>query len=535
MDESLKQNPLRQLTLALLCGGQSSRLGSDKGLYRPTGDESLARRAMRIFSPHVQELLIVVRDEEQETRYRDDLHPETWDNIRIVSDAAAGTEGDGSALAGIATALQCAHSEHVIVLPIDQVGVSVSHLLRLVAESTGARSAHFSSDAGDLPFPALFSTVQTETVNAALAAGQYRIMGFHADAGSRIIPAKDLAPSLQINCNTTTEMESFFGRALHDPFKRRLHYLRFSLTEACNLSCTYCLPDGFPEWLRHKATLDLDAIKNLLTGFRRLGFRKVRFTGGEPTVHPKCLDAVRIARDLGFESIALTTNGLLIKNLSQWRDAGLSLLNVSLDSHDDEEFFKITKSRGAAKVRALVDEACASGLEVKTNAVLMRSVNGHEKTITDMIDWAITRPMTLRFIELMNTGLNSSFAASERVLGSEIVPYLEMRGYALITPDKHKVSMAGPATDYFSSRYPGKVGLINPLSCNFCDRCNRLRITAKGALKMCLFGHNDVLLDTRAPETVEHAIRLAVEKKPERHHLEDGDTGNVQTFRTIGG
>lgn len=535
MDESVNKNRLHSYSLALLCGGRSQRLGSDKGLYKPTGDETLARRAMRLFSPHFHSVHLIVRDEDQAALYREELHPDTWPNVKIVTDQSSGVYAEQCALSGVYTALRFCDREKLIVLPIDQTGVSVSHFLRLVRASEGERSAHFSLEDGPLPFPAIFSRIQTDAVRAAVEAGQYGVLSFHADSGSVVVPAAELGTSLRINCNTPEEMSAFFGRPLHDPFNRRLHYLRFSLTEACNLSCTYCLPDGYPEWLRHKSALNLEAITNILTAFRRLGFRKVRFTGGEPTVHKKCIDGVRIARDLGFESIALTTNGLLIKNLQEWRDAGLSLLNVSLDSLDEGEFFKITKNRGAARVAALVDEACATGLEVKTNAVLMRSINGHEKTITEMIDWAIVRPMTLRFIELMNTGLNSSFAATERVLGSEIIPYLAARGLTIDNPDRRKVSVAGPSTDYFSSQYPGKVGLINPLSCNFCDRCNRLRITAKGALKMCLFGNHDVPLDTTSPAAIEEKIRATIGKKPERHHLEEGDSGNVSTFRTIGG
>jgi cyclic pyranopterin phosphate synthase len=488
-----------------------------------------------LFSAHVRTIFLVVRNEEQAALYREELHPETWPNVRIVTDSEAGSAGEQCALSGVHTALTLSDSIRTIVLPIDQVGVSVSHFLRMLRAGAERNSARFVTEEGPLPFPAVFSKIQTEAVRAALEAGQFGVNTFHADCSSADIPAADLASSLAVNCNTTEDMTSFFGRPVHDPFKRRLHYLRFSLTEACNLSCTYCLPDGFPEWLRHKSTLDLAAISNILQAFRAMGFRKVRFTGGEPTVHRKCIDAVRIARDLGFESIALTTNGLLIKNLQEWRDAGLSLLNVSLDSLDEEEFYKITKNRGAARVAALVDEACDTGLEVKTNAVLMRSVNGHEKNITGLIDWAIARPMTLRFIELMNTGLNSSFASQERVLGSEIVPYLTKRGFTVDTPDQRRISVAGPSTDYYSSQFPGRVGLINPLSCNFCDRCNRLRITAKGALKMCLFGNSDVPLDTGSPAAIEAAVRAAIEHKPERHHLEQGDSGNVSTFRTIGG
>jgi cyclic pyranopterin phosphate synthase len=535
MDKYINKSSTKPYTLALLCGGESKRLGTDKGLHKPTGDETLVRRALRLFSSHFAEILLVVRDDAQFKLYDQEIHPTTWPDVRIVADAHAGSELPRCALSAVYSALTQARTDRIIALPIDQVGVSLSHLLRITEHNDSALSSAFVCEERIEPFPSIFSKLQSESLLAALNSKQLSVQLFHQEAGSKLVPADELTGSLAVNCNTPEEMTAFFGTPLSDAFDRRLHYLRFSLTEACNLSCTYCLPDGFPEWLRHKSTLNLDAIKNVLTAFRALGFRKVRFTGGEPTVHKKCIDAVRIARDLGFESIALTTNGLLIKNLKDWRAAGLSLLNVSLDSLDDDEFFKLTKNRGAKIVANLVDEACASGLEIKTNAVLLRSINGNEKSITNMIDWAIARPMTLRFIELMNTGLNLSFAKEERVLGSEIEPYLIARGFSLNHPDRNKISVAGPSTDYFSAQHLGKVGLINPMSCNFCDRCNRLRITAKGALKMCLFGNHDIPLDTSSPINIESAIRASIGKKPERHNLESGDSGNVSTFRTIGG
>jgi len=535
MSNRLNKSSTKPYSLALLCGGESKRLGSDKGLYRPTGDESLVRRALRLFSAHVTEILLVVRDNEQRRLYERDVQPGNWPHVRIVSDMTSSNHLPRCALSGVYSALTQSKTDRIIVLPIDQVGISISHLLRLAEVSEGSLSSAFETSSRIESFPSIFSKIQSSAIEAAISSNQLSMQIFHQESGSKLIPAEDLTASLKVNCNTPGEMTSFFGTPLSDAFDRRLHYLRFSLTEACNLSCAYCLPDGFPEWLRHKATLNLNAIKNILTAFRSLGFRKVRFTGGEPTVHKKCIDAIKIARDLGFESIALTTNGLLIKNLNDWRAAGLSLLNVSLDSLDDDEFFKLTKNRGAKIVSDLVEEACASGLEVKSNAVLLRSINGNETSINKMIDWAIARPMTLRFIELMNTGLNSSFAKEERVLGKEIEPYLLRRGFSLDRPAPNKISVAGPSTDYFSASYPGKIGLINPMSCNFCDRCNRLRITARGALKMCLFGNQDIPLDTASPENIASAIRASIGTKPERHHLESGDSGNVSTFRTVGG
>jgi cyclic pyranopterin phosphate synthase len=163
----------------------------------------------------------------------------------------------------------------------------------------------------------------------------------------------------------------------------------------------------------------------------------------------------------------------------------------------------------------------------------MRTLNGSLANIEQLIDWAVARPMTLRFIELMDTGLNRSFAKTERVLGSEIEPLLAARG---LTRTAHLgIRLAGPATDYRHPQLPGGIGLINPLSCSFCSDCNRLRITARGRLKLCLFGDQDLPLDLSSASSVALNVRHFIDRKPERHYLDDGNVGNVQTFRTIGG
>lgn len=320
--------------------------------------------------------------------------------------------------------------------------------------------------------------------------------------------------------------------ALVDPFGRSLQYLRLSLTEACNMSCTYCLPDGFPEWYRHKARLGLAEIKTILEGFRLRGFRKIRFTGGEPTVHPHCLDAVKLAKELGYESICLTTNGLLIKDLTAWRDAGLTQINVSMDSLDPSTFEKMTKSPHLELVLQLINDAVRLGLKTKVNTVLMRSVNGSE--ISKLIDWALERKLTLRFIELMPTGLNSSFDQTERVLGKEIEPLLRDRG---LTPGGsiEQLALKGPESTWSSANFVGQIGFINPLSCNFCADCNRLRVTSRGQLKLCLFGEQNYDLDLATPTGLAAQLSQLIGKKPEKHHLENREYGNVSTFRTIGG
>ena len=534
-------------TLAILCGGRSQRFGTDKGLHAPLGDEPLVVRAIRLLQGAFTEILVVVRDEDQARIYEAVLKHHLayalgapW---RIVQDI---TEHEADrriysqapcALLGVSTALHHAKNSLIVAVPVDQIGVRPSHLRQLLDEGHDSdRPTSFVGDDGTyLPFPSLWHKSHQARIDARIIACGLSVRGTLAELDAHGIAAKDALAELNLNANTEEESRRYFGKPLFDPFGRRLQYLRFSLTEACNLSCHYCLPDGFPAWYRHKARLGRDATAILTQGFRLLGFRKIRLTGGEPTVHPDCLSVVKVARHVGYETIAMTTNGLLIDDIAPWVDAGLTQLNVSLDSLDPKTFEAVTGSYDSDRVKDLIEQAVAAGLEVKVNTVLMRSRNGSEANIESLIDWALGLPLSLRFIELMDTGLNRSFASTERVYGYEIEPSLRHRGLSKIGRDPSRPHVAGPATEYASSEFAGRIGLINPLSCNFCGDCNRLRVTARGALKLCLFGESDMALDLSSPEAVADCVRRYVLQKPEKHYLEDGRVGNVSTFRTIGG
>lgn len=534
------QNPC---SLAILCGGYSTRLGTDKGLYRYLGDETLVERAVRLWSPGFAEVLIVTRDPEQAALYREVLEPALSRQLqlRIVCDSDWQRAPSGAALSGVLTALLASRQARILALPVDQLGVRGLHLERLlgVQSAFAAYATDEDGGPGPLPFPSLWPAAAADQLGVLMAGGGYGVRTALAEFNAELLTAYEYLDELNINGNTASDFRDYFGEALRDPMGRRLHYLRFSLTEACNMSCTYCLPDGYPEWYRHRARLGIDEVRTLLTGFRRLGFRKLRLTGGEPTVHPGCLDTVRLARRLGYEQIAVTTNATLIKDLSAWRAAGLTHINISLDSLDPEVFARLTRSKQLAKVLDTVEGAIALGLDVKINTVLMNSHNADRTSVEKLIDWALARPLSLRFIELMETGLNGDFAKRERVLGSTIVPWLQERGLAPL----HDTGggggrgpvLAGPATEYGAASYLGRIGFINPMSCNFCDKCNRLRITAKGRLKLCLFGDQDHALDLTSSEAVALNVRQLIDRKPERHYLEEGRIGNVATFRTIGG
>ncbi|MBM4250914.1 MAG: radical SAM protein [Deltaproteobacteria bacterium] len=539
---------MHNYTLAILCGGMSSRLGSDKGLYRPPGEDSLIVRTLRLLGRQATEVLLVCHDPAQKSHYETELSlcavkPRT-SPLRIVTDQSAiDSIIPRSALTGIATALIHAKNPRVLVVAIDQLGVRQRHLLRLLQAAgpmTEQSVVTFSDASGDpLPFPSMWSTSTLPSILTRLANGAFSVRSAIRESTYLLLNFESETPGLTdpllVNANTLSDMSQYFGKPLFDFRGRRLNYLRFSLTEACNMACTYCLPEGYPQWYRHKATLTLPQITTLLGGFRRLGFRKVRFTGGEPTTHRSCLQAVAVADSMGFETIAITTNGLLIGDLKPWINAGLTHLNVSLDSLDEDEFLQLTKSKELKKVLQLIEQAAALGIKTKVNTVLMRSVNGSRSSIIRLLDWVSKTPITLRFIELMDTGLNHSFAARERILGTDIEPLLIERGYARVNQDTKNLNPEGPAVNYAHPFWSGQIGLINPLSGNFCNTCNRLRITARGNLKLCLFGDQDSALDMTSPEAVALNVQQLIGTKPERHYLDVGNYGNVATFRTIGG
>ena len=546
------------LTLAILAGGASRRLGQDKGLLRPLGDESLVGRAIRLLGNGapgvaVAEILVVVGHDAQAQAYADALATEGHLNVRVVSDAESWATGTGdlpqSAARGLATALAAARSPWILALPVDGVGVRPFHVEALAAaarESGGRSPITFV----DQPMPALWPRALAGAVTEHFRSGDLSLRSALRACGV-LEQWTDSDGLIAANLNTADAVSEHFGEPLFDRRGRRLHYLRLSLTQACNMACTYCLPKGFPEWYRHRARLGLPEIETLLKGFRQLGFRKVRLTGGEPTVHPQCLAAVRLARDLGYENVALTTNGIRIGDVRAWRNAGLTHLNISLDCLDADLFRDLTGSREVGRVTAVVDDAVAAGVQVKINTVLMRSKNGQPQHVEALLDYALARPVDLRFIELMDTGLNRGFAAAERVLSTELMDRLTSRG---LTPEGQQGASAppmapylgGPATYFRAPSETGewvdrgfhpraRVGLISPLSCNFCDACNRLRVTAEGRLKLCLFGDHDHPLDLTDARAVATGVRGLMSDKPLAHRLSDGHVGNVATFRVIGG
>lgn len=321
---------------------------------------------------------------------------------------------------------------------------------------------------------------------------------------------------------------------LEDGFGRRFYYLRLSVTEVCNYRCNYCLPDGYQG--RKNGFLDSGEVATLAAAFARLGTEKIRLTGGEPSLRRDLPELIhQCSATPGIRKVALTTNGYrLEERVEDWMDAGLDALNVSVDSLDPDLFRTITGHDRLHAVLSGIDRALSAGLKnVKINAVMMRRFNHGQ--LHDFLEWLRERPVTLRWIELMRTGDNPAFFRENHVPGEEVLTEMLRRGWEEIPREYH----AGPARELCHPDYAGRIGFIMPYSKDFCDSCNRLRVSSTGKLHLCLFGDdgNDVRQYCREGDVDGLAARLQqlVTGKRAAHRLHDANPGGTRNLAMIGG
>lgn len=321
-----------------------------------------------------------------------------------------------------------------------------------------------------------------------------------------------------------------------DGFGRRFHYLRLSVTEVCNFSCTYCLPNGWKK-TGPLSFLTVDEIRRLVAGFSDLGLSKVRLTGGEPTVR-KDFNAIieTVAAAPGVAKVAMTTNGWnLARHAVDWRASGLSHINVSIDSIDPETFHQITGHDKLNQVLTGLDLALAEGFSaVKVNAVLLRETA--EAGFDSWARFVRDRPVAVRFIELMKTTDNDDYFARHHVKAQGLRDWLDRNGW---TPAPRAFD-AGPALEYRHPEHAGAIGLIAPYSPGFCDSCNRLRVTARGKLRLCLFGDGgvdlrDLLQDDDDRDALTQRIVSSLGGKSAGHSLAFGRSGDLRNLAQLGG
>lgn len=306
---------------------------------------------------------------------------------------------------------------------------------------------------------------------------------------------------------------------MKDNLGRNIDYLRISITDKCNLRCKYCMPANGVTLIPHEELLTLEEVYRVASVFADLGIKKIRLTGGEPLVRKNFIWLVEQIHALdGIEEIGMTTNGVLFADkVYDLKKAGLTSVNISLDTRDKETFTEITGVDAYDKVSRAIDDACKAGIHVKINCVPCRELN--ENSLLQVAEIAQNRPIDVRFIELMPIGCGKDFTGvPSDILLERLQPH-----FGKAQPFEGKLGN-GPAKYYTFSGFQGKIGFISPLSHSFCSNCNRVRLTAEGRLKLCL--HSDRGIELKpllrsgvCDDEIRRQIESAVLGKPKEHHF----------------
>ena len=324
-----------------------------------------------------------------------------------------------------------------------------------------------------------------------------------------------------------------------DQFGRRVEYLRISVTDKCNLRCVYCMPvEGLP-WLKRDELLSFEEIGRIVETMAGMGLKRVRLTGGEPLVRRDLPDLVRMISSVpGIEDIALSTNAVLLAPMAEeLKEVGITRVNISLDSLQEARVDAIARRPGSfVRIMEGLEAAESVGLHpLKINVVLMGGTNDDE--IEEFAEITRERPWHVRFIEIMPTGANLEMSADNFVSCAEALRRIRRIGQ--LDPVSGPTGN-GPATYYRVAGGVGTIGVISPMSHSFCDSCNRLRLTADGMLRPCLFGDLQTNLrdPLRAGEDVRTLIEGTLGTKPERHYLVQGSvqgSGGLVALSQTGG
>jgi GTP 3',8-cyclase len=327
---------------------------------------------------------------------------------------------------------------------------------------------------------------------------------------------------------------------LIDPRNRRIDYLRVSVTDRCNLSCVYCRPRSNMKAMAHGDILRYEEIRRLVAMAAPLGISHVRITGGEPLVRRGIVPFIASLRDIaGIEDISVTTNGVLLQEMAAGlRAAGISRLNISLDTLDPKRFSAITGSDLWSKVWQGIETAEEIGFDpIKLNMVPVRSVNDDE--VVAFARLTLERKIHVRFIEFMPIGARDRWNIDVCVPTGEIRRSIE-NVFGPLEPAGSGAG-AGPSQNFRVPGGQGVIGFITPISKHFCDSCRRLRLTADGKIRPCLL--SDTEIDVKSPmrggcsdAELERLLRLALEIKPERHYIAELPGGCFErTMSRIGG
>ena len=317
-----------------------------------------------------------------------------------------------------------------------------------------------------------------------------------------------------------------------DGYERNIDYARISLTDKCNLRCVYCMPeDKVYENNLINDTLSFNDYKFIINGLSHVGIKKIKFTGGEPLLYPHLIELIKYAHyECNIDDISITTNGIGLNEIAyELKRSGLKSVNISLDSLKSYKYKSITRGGNLTDVLKSINRCLELGIKVKINCVVIKRFNDDE--VYDFIEMANYYPIDVRFIELMPLGEGEYFYENG---------YFNISNFINDIDELYKIEdEKGSTARLYQAKYAkGRIGIITPISCQFCNTCNRIRITSDGKIKLCLHSNEetDIRYYLNKPMIFKELLKEIILKKPDKHNLlESNSSDTYRQMYEIGG
>ena len=317
-----------------------------------------------------------------------------------------------------------------------------------------------------------------------------------------------------------------------DGYERNIDYARISLTDKCNLRCVYCMPeDKVYENNLINDTLSFNDYKFIINGLSQVGIKKIKFTGGEPLLYPHLIELIKYAHyECNIDDISITTNGIGLNEIAyELKRSGLKSVNISLDSLKSYKYKSITRGGNLTDVLKSINRCLELGIKVKINCVVIKRFNDDE--VYDFIEMANYYPIDVRFIELMPLGEGEYFYENG---------YFNISNFINDIDELYKIEdEKGSTARLYQAKYAkGRIGIITPISCQFCNTCNRIRITSDGKIKLCLHSNEetDIRYYLNKPMIFKEVLKETILKKPDKHNLlESNSSDTYRQMYEIGG
>lgn len=324
--------------------------------------------------------------------------------------------------------------------------------------------------------------------------------------------------------------------ASKDSFDREIDYLRVSITDRCNLRCIYCMPEAGSEYFSSSEVLNAEQLQRIVRIAFRHGVRKVRLTGGEPLLRPDILEIVRMIKDVGINDLSITTNGVMLEKMAlALKTAGVSRINISLDTLRPERYSLMTRGGDITRIWRAIESAEEAGISpIKINVVPVRGLNDDE--VTDFAQITMQKDWHIRFIELMPVGHKKNWNPKSCVKKNELIEKISTLGRLNMIEFRGK----GPSRNYQLEGAKGIIGFISPVSDCFCKWCNRLRLTANGRLRPCLFSDKEIdiitpLKNGATDSQLDKIFQQAIRTKPIGHNINEDEFSPPKSMSKIGG